>query len=311
MACFSPLKAYEAYKRDADKKRCITFRPSSSIRWKPVPLPCGQCIGCRKERSRQWAVRCMHEAQLHEENCFITLTFNDENLPKDMSLRKMDFQLFMKRLRKVTHPGIRYYACGEYGEKNNRPHYHALLFGYDFPDKKFFSERNGNRVFTSDTLSKVWPFGFAVVGGVAWDSASYVAGYVMKKITGKMAEEHYNGRVPEFALMSRGCKRLGTGGIGKAWYDKFKGDVYPRDRVIVRSHATRPPRFYDTLLGREDRSTLELIKLKREKDGNRFVSDVLSNGTKIRVSDNDSFRLKVREEVCAAELSMMKRNLEE
>lgn len=304
MACYSPLHAFKGKSKESDKI-AITFRRSDSWRGVRLDLPCGQCIGCRLERSRQWAVRCMHEASLHEDNSFLTLTYDDKHLPPDGSVHVSHFQNFMKRLRKSIAPKrVRFYHCGEYGEELGRPHYHALLFGYASPDRRFFSERNGNRVYTSDSMSKLWPFGFSVEGDVTFDSAAYVARYVMKKVTGDRSEAHYNGRHPEYTTMSR------RPGIGQGWYEKFKADVYPRDGVVVRGHTTRPPRFYDTLLGREDRSTLELIKIKREKDSLRFVDDVLSDGTRLRVSDSDGSRLLTREIVKKAEISTLMRPLE-
>lgn len=307
MPCYSYLHGFEARSKTADKKRTITFRPSSSIRQKPIDLPCGQCIGCRLERSRQWAVRCMHEASLYTDNAFITLTYNDQNIPPNGTLVKEHFQKFMKRLRKSIAPKpVRYYHCGEYGEKLQRPHYHALLFGHDFEDKKFFSSKNNNSVYTSDSLSKLWPYGFSVSGAVTFDSAAYVARYVMKKVTGARAIEHYQGRIPEYTTMSR------RPGIGKGWYEKYKTDVYPLDRVVVRGNSTRPPRFYDYLLGLEDRAQFELIKIQREeKNGRHFVTDRLSDGSTIRVSDNDFGRLLIKEEVKKAQIQNLVRPLED
>lgn len=149
-----------------------------------IPLPCGRCIGCRLEYSRQWAIRCMHEGQLYDNNCFLTLTYDEDNLPDSNSLYHRDFQLFMKTLRKEFVPKnpynkklapktyeyfrrkywIRYYMCGEYGQqcskcKSNeldcicssgfeaelgRPHYHVCLFNFDFPDKQV-AEQNGKK----------------------------------------------------------------------------------------------------------------------------------------------------------------------
>lgn len=306
MPCYFPLHAYKGKSNEADKIK-ITFRRSDSWRGVKLDLPCGQCVGCRLERSRQWAVRCMHEASLHDDNSFITLTYDDEHLPADRSLHLEDFQLFMKRLRRSLHgKRVRFYHCGEYGEDLGRPHYHALLFGHDFADKKFFSSRGGNNVFVSATLSRLWPFGYSVIGAVTFDSAAYVARYVMKKVTGEKADDHYNGRRPEYVTMSR------RPGIGRGWYDKYRFDVYPLDRVVVNGKETRPPRFYDRLLEKDDRSCLEQIKIKREeKSGNHYVDDVLSDGTKIRVSDTCGARLLVKEEVKRAELSTLRRPLEE
>lgn len=304
MPCYSPLHAFKAKANDSSKISITFSRPSS---WKGdrLDLPCGQCIGCRLERSRQWAVRCMHEASLHEQNSFITLTYDDEHLPKDWSLQKSHFQNFMKRLRKSISHRVRYYHCGEYGDLNARPHYHALLFGHDFSDKRLHSERKEVRLFTSDQLQRLWPMGFSTIGEVTFESAAYVARYVMKKINGPAAEDHYYGRTPEYTTMSR------RPGIAQKWYEKFKSDVYPRDYVVSRGFKSRPPRYYDNLLGREDQSTLALLKINREKSSIKYVDDVLSNGKIIKELDSSSRRLAVKEIVKQAEISQLKRTLED
>lgn len=305
MPCYSPLHAFKGKSNDASKI-AITFRRPSSWRGERLDLPCGQCIGCRLERSRQWAVRCMHEASMHEENSFLTLTYDNSHLPSDGSLVLSDFQNFMKRLRKSIAPKrVRFYHCGEYGDQFKRPHYHALLFGHDFSDKKFFSGSEERRVYTSGELSSLWPLGFSVIGEVTFESAAYVARYVMKKVTGEKALDHYGGRAPEYTTMSR------RPGIGASWFQKFRSDVYPHDRVIVRGHHTRPPRFYDSLLGKDDPSTLALLKIDREKDSNRFVTDVLSSGRTVYVSDSSADRLLVKEIVKKAQISNLKRPLED
>lgn len=307
MACYSPLHAYKGKSKDASKMSIVFRRPDS---WKgeKLDLPCGQCVGCRLERSRQWAVRCMHEASLYDDNSFLTLTYSSENLPSNGSLPKYkggDLQLFFKRLRKSIAPKrVRYYACGEYGENLGRPHYHALLFGHEFEDKKIFSAGK-NPLYTSDSLSKLWPFGFAVSGAVTFESAAYVARYVMKKISGSGAAEHYAGRVPEFTVMSR------RPGIGARWYEKFKTDVHDYDRIVVRGYPSRPPRFYDNLLGVEDPARLAWLKIEREKNSKHFVTDTLSNGRVIRVSDQDMCRLAVKEEIKKAEIKNLIRPLED
>lgn len=266
-------------------------------------VPCGQCLGCRLERSRQWAVRCVHEASLYDRNSFLTLTYSEDNLPRDLSLNLSHFQLFMKRLRKSVAPKrVRFYHCGEYGEREQRPHYHALLFGHDFEDKKYFSERGGNKVYTSDELSSLWKLGHAVVGDVTFDSAAYVARYVMKKVTGPSAEDHYFGRRPEYTTMSR------RPGIGAKWFEKYASDVYPHDRVVVRGVAGRPPRFYDSILEKSDPALLAVLKEKREKS-ERFVPNVY-NGKVYLESDSSYRRLAVKNEVKLAQIQNLKRPLE-
>ena len=198
-------------------------------------VPCGNCIGCRIDRSRAWAIRCVHEAQTHENNCFITLTYNDKNIPSGGGLRPIHLQNFFKELRrKYSSKTIRYFACGEYGDENQRPHYHACLFGLDFDDKLVHSTTNGVPLHRSPTLEKLWRKGYSTVGNVTWESAGYVARYIMKKITGEQSDSHYMNREtgeliqPEFTRMSN------RPGIGKAWFDKYHlTDLYPQDFVII------------------------------------------------------------------------------
>lgn len=306
MQCYHPIKAYP-YGLTKNGKQALTFKaPSEGA--KSIKVPCGQCIGCRLERSRQWAVRIMHESQMYEDNCFITLTYNDDNLPEDQSLNKRDLQLFMKRLRK--HGGkegkekIRFFACGEYGEETLRPHYHACLFNYDFRDKIYLKTVNGNKLYHSDLLSKLWPFGFNTIGSLTFDSAAYVARYVTKKLTGKGIEKAkavfglspYNrcdmltgelyDVLPEFQTQSL------KPGIGKTWYEKYQGDCYPSDEVIVNGKKTKPPRYYDTLY-----PDIESIKEKRVKRAEK------------RAWDNTPKRLRIKETIKMAQYDQLKRGL--
>lgn len=223
-------------------------------------VPCGQCLGCRMERARQWAARIMHEAQCHNEACFLTLTYDDKNLPENSSLDKTHVPLFIKRLRKSIEPvKIRYFQCGEYGEDNERPHYHMILFGWSFPDKKFFTKSGENNLYISEKLTNLWGLGFANIGSVTFDSARYVAKYCVDKLTGDLGKEAYDSknRIPPFVTMSR------RPGIGALWYNKFKSDVYPHDEVIVNSASCRPPRYYDRLLEAENPQLFNKIKEKR------------------------------------------------
>lgn len=211
---------------------------------------------------------------MHEHSCFITLTFSPEELAKRSNPPSLDvgeFQRFMKRLRKKYGNGIRFFHCGEYGEKNKRPHYHALLFGVDFEDRQLFSQRDGVRLYTSDNLSKLWPYGYATIGNVTFESAAYVARYVMKKVRGEGSKEHYSNWIdpvtgeisevkPEYATMSR------KPGIGKTWFDEFKNDVYPNDYCVIRGHEIPPPRYYDTILKEEHPELYEEVKAKRKEN---------------------------------------------
>lgn len=224
-------------------------------------------------------VRCLHESSLHDKNCFITLTYDDDHVPEGGTLVKRHFQLFMKRLRKSTGQKIRYYMAGEYGDKLGRPHYHALLFGYDFPDKYQWQERRGNKVFRSPLLEKIWHYGFSEIGSVSAQSAGYVARYVMKKINGDQAKSHYTridketGEIyklePEYNSMSL------RPGIAKDWWDKYgKTDVHENDEVILRDgKRVRTPKYYDKLLKRENPKALENIKETRQLNAKKWLHE--------------------------------------
>ena len=217
----------------------------------------------------------MHEAQSHDDNCFITLTYDDYHMPRLFTggpgtLLKKDFQNFMKRLRKLLAPRkIRYYMCGEYGDKDQRPHYHACVFGFDPQDKQLFAVNLDNHIYTSEMMSDTWGRGFVTIGSLTFQSAAYVARYVMKKRTGPLAHDHYlrcdNYGVaywlePEYNTMSR------RPGIGRDWYEKYKDDLFPSDEVPVPGSGVhkKVPRYYETILKSEDELQHEEVKRLRE-----------------------------------------------
>lgn len=299
MPCYYPMKGWRSRERHpVTGKRKIVFNRNEGFVDLPVVIPCGQCVGCRLERSRQWAIRCVHEASLYDKNCFITLTYDDLHLPVGGSLDVSAFQKFMKRLRKRFGEGIRFFHCGEYGEKFGRPHFHACIFNFDFGDKVLWSVRNGCRLYLSADLVELWPFGFSTVGEVTFESAAYVARYVMKKITGDKADEHYVNKLtgeirePEYVTMSR------RPGIGKPWLEKFGSDVYPSDFVVIGGKKMRPPKYYDLSFEIEDPSMMAMIKAKRK----RQVKENALNGT--------WERLRVREEIQLRKFDLLKRGYE-
>lgn len=214
-------------------------------------------------------MRCLHESQLYKQNCFITLTYEDKQLPEHGSLKYSDFQRFMKRLRKHTGLNrVRFYMCGEYGSETQRPHYHACIFGYDFPDKKPWRKTgSGSQSYRSASLERLWTHGNSEIGDVTFESAAYVARYCVQKVTGKNAKAHYGERTPEFNKMSL------KPGIGANWFELWKKDVYPHDYVVIRGKETKPPKYYDKLLKRIDPDALEMIKENRELDGYRHHQD--------------------------------------
>lgn len=245
-----------------------------------------------------WALRCVHEASRWDDNCFITLTYDDEHLPVDGSLVKHHFQDFMKRLRRRIEPvRIRFFHCGEYGERLKRPHYHALIFGFDFRDRVLFTERGEVKVYTSEFLTEVWGKGFCTVGDVCFESAAYVARYCVKKVSGERKYFHYvspDGVMlqPEYTTMSRGS------GIGRDWFDEFGSDVFPSDECVLRGRVLKPPRYYQKLYQVDDAEGHDLVLAKRKEFFQRHQADCTPE------------RLAVREVVQEAALSLLKRGYE-
>lgn len=286
------------------------FRGGGSLTQGDVLIPCGQCLYCRVKNSREWAIRCMHEAEMHPVNAFVTLTFDDVNLRKfcpDGSLNKAHMVDFMKRLRRADEyareksglpfRSIRALYCGEYGGITQRPHYHALLFNCDFPDQVFYKRRGVNRYYNSDFLQRVWPYGFAVIGNVEYSSAAYCARYVTKKITGVKAFDHYQGREPEFAQASR------KPGLGYDWLIKNFSDVYPSDEVVVvnskSSFKLRPPRYYDKILKEIDPEMYLRVKQKRLESS---VQDELPDFSDL-VREGNAFKKNMQHLVRSLEVS--------
>lgn len=286
MACYHPLHAIQVG-LTPNGKAALSFEKELVAKYlkhgkETITVPCGQCIGCRLERSRQWAIRCMHEASLHllekggNGNCFLTLTYRDECLhyttfdadretgeimPGVPTLNKRDAVLFMKRLRKKFGDGIRFMQCGEYGDKLNRPHHHFILFNHSFKDRTFYKFNNGFPLYNSKDLERLWPYGHAIVADVTFETCAYVARYVTKKVTGSNSFKHYVLRQPEYITMSR------RPGIAREWFERFHTDVFPHDLCVVRSGRkemkARPPKYYDKLFDLQDSSTFCQIKEKR------------------------------------------------
>lgn len=292
MPCYHPITGYRARSgRSPSGGWPIVFNVKEGLVDLPVTLPCGRCIGCRLEKSRQWAVRCVYEAEQYEQNSFVTLTYNNQHLSEKVSLEKDHIKKFLKRLRKQVFKNynkqIRYFLCGEYGEQFNRPHYHLCIFNHSFPDKTLISTVKGNKLYRSQELEKVWTYGHSSIGELTFESAAYVARYVTKKITGENQEAHYGDRTPEFCFMSR------KPGIGRKWFDKFKTDVLNTDRIIVRNNLQcRPPRYYDNIMQKEDLPRYNQIKAKRRAEQCSIESDPLRLTVKENVRKLSSKKLK-------------------
>lgn len=244
----------------------------------------------------------MHEASLYEQNCFVTLTYNDEHLPDGKSLEYEPFQLFMKRLRRrYGSTKIRFYMCGEYGETGDRPHYHACLFNFNFPDRQYFKTTStGSKLFTSEVLNKLWPYGYATIGEVTFESAAYVARYIMKKVQGKnpLTYQEINKETGEVWYREKEFNHMSLKpGIGRGWYDKYKKDVFPYDHCIVNGVETKPPRYYYNLLKKENLDMYEEVGYTRE------------NRARKNLADNTEERLLVKEQVLEAKLERLQREI--
>lgn len=295
MACYHPAKAVRLQNGN------VKFVSQATVDGSLMTLPCGQCIGCRLERSRQWAIRCLDEAQMYKDNSFLTLTMSQDSVKKfGRSLDVSLFQKFMKRVRKEVAPlRIRFFHCGEYTQAFN-PHYHALMFGLGFSDRKYWCKsKSGENVYVSEMLGRLWPHGYSYIGDVTFKSAAYVARYALKKIGDWKDLERLvmkdTGEVlnPEYVTMSRGG-RGGLGGIGRPWYEKFKDDVYPIGNRVVRGHDMRPPRFYDALYAVEDPLGFEDLQFRRENSFDKL--------------DNVEYRLVAKEKVTLARLKAFPRD---
>lgn len=299
MACYCPLKGWRSkHVSPTTGRRGIVFNLQEGLVDLPMDVPCGQCVGCRIDRSQQWAIRCMHESSDHLVSSFITLTYDDDHLPYGGTLVLDDYQRFMKRLRRSIAPArVRFFHCGEYGDTLFRPHYHAILFGYRPTD----GIPVGESLWFSPTLSSLWPFGFASFGNVTFESCAYVARYIMKKITGDRAMDHYQGVdfrtaeivpiAPEYTTMSR------RPGIGMRWYDKFKSEVYPSDSVVMRGREMKPPKAYDRRYQFENPDGYEEVAFQRLLRARRWKSELTPE------------RLLVREQVKKAQISTLTRKL--
>lgn len=246
----------------------------------------------------------MDESRCHDLSIFVTLTYSDENLPSGSTLVKAHFQSFMKRLRSFHGAPIRYYHCGEYGETTNRPHYHALLFGIDFADKKKHSVNpQGQTLYKSETLEKLWGFGHCLIGQVTFETAAYTARYCVKKINGEKQAEAYRmvdletgetfERIPPYSTMSL------KPGIGAKHYDAYATSFFPRDSAICRGKETPVPRYYFRRLEAVDPKAAKAIKAKR----------IRKAATPERKADSTPERLLVRKTVREAKISLLSRKL--
>lgn len=296
MPCYYPLKGWVTGRDVVTGKKIVKVTSALDVGYpgcESFPVPCGNCIGCRLEYSRQWADRCMLEVQYHGRCCFVTLTYANTHVPQRLfvdgksnktgvalSLCRRDLQLFFKRLRKAF-PScrIRYFGCGEYGPSTLRPHYHIILFGIDFDDIiEYAKSKTGNIMYTSPTLDRIWSFpprrgesyspnipalaGIATIQPVTWETCAYTARYVTKKLKGPMSQFYVEHNMePPFSCMSR------RPGIGRQYYDEHP-DLWNYDYINVSTPdggvKFRPPKYFMKLLEQDDPYSAEAMKEVRK-----------------------------------------------
>lgn len=260
MSCSSPNLAYSLGIDHVTGKRILKFAPKrADTNYRRLCdqygvenvflIPCGKCLGCRLDYRKEWSTRCMLEATLYDHCCFVTLTYDDAHVPG--SLQKRDLQLFMKRLRKhYKATPIRFFASGELGTKNRRPHFHIILFGIMPEDIKVLGKcSSGEYTYTSATFSKLWPFGFHEIGEVTERSCSYVAGYVGKKVddTG-------------FVVMSN------RPGIGAKYFEDHFHTIYVNDNIVMKNgQVVSVPRYCDILAERSGLDISTVINKRLDK----------------------------------------------
>lgn len=326
ISCKHPLTAVDLGFQVNGKKNIKIiniFEADKYPKDKIIKLPCGQCVDCRLEYSRQWANRCMLELQYHDSSYFVTLTYDDAHVPKSyysdpetgeafesLTLQKRDFQLFMKRLRKkFSDQKIRFFMAGEYGDETKRPHYHAILFGLHLDDLQHYKKSQlGFSYFNSPSLSEVWsdndgnPIGHVVIAPVTWETCAYTARYVMKKLNGDLSQFYSDFNLqPEFTLMSR------KPGIARQYYDDHP-DLYQYDKINLKTEkggrTFKPPRYYDKLYSEDNPEEMQRIKDIRK--------EMATEAEKAKLQRTSLFAeelLEVEEQNQIARLKSLRRNL--
>lgn len=292
--------------------------------WKEIQLGCGQCIGCKMDNAQDWAIRCVLETKLWEQNYFVTLTYSEDTVPYHpvpvcideetgeagyrQTLKKEDMVKFMKDLRShhkyhFNHDNIRFYMCGEYGSTTERPHYHVLLFNCPLFDlKPLFVNKQHQQVYRSEYLEKIWGKGIVSVGEITYESRAYTRRYILKK-------QHINnvkeGQLPEYTNMSR------KPGIGADYYKQHKDEIYKNDEITIkkalsRAINTKPPEYFDRLYEKEEEQHLSEIKKKRRERAQEARERQQRNTTLSPMQ-----QLEVKERNYAKRIATLKRGLKE
>lgn len=346
MSCYHPLDAYGIPNPETGKMKIVFPKVGQSeppqehldsTGIKKLKIPCGNCLGCRLEYSRQWAIRCFLEAKQWTHNYFVTLTYDPDFVPlvphykvdestgevtdesMVMTLVPDDLKNFLKRLRRnfeyeYGHVGLRFFACGEYGPLNGRPHYHLILFNCPLDDlvKERFSD--GYVYYRSEFIEKAWshktpqgdrvPFGYVSVTDFSFETAAYVARYMLKKHKGKDSSYYEeNGLYPEFVRCSR------NPGIAHQYFQCNKEEIYAFDQVVITNGSgiplkCHPPKYYDRLFDVDNPEEMAMIKDRRKDTAERSMAKQLAS-----TSLPESGYLQVKENNKALSIKSLKRRL--
>nr|CAI9750241.1 replication initiation protein [Microvirus sp.] len=239
-------------------------------------VPCRKCTECRLQYSREWATRCMCESMTHKQSWFLTLTYDEEHVPginkltgeiirngmyevhdgefiQVMTLEPTDITTFKesldKKLRRAKKKPLRYYYCGEYGSTTFRPHYHMLAFGLELEESDMELEFINNEhqpIYKCQWLEDLWGKGIVRIGAVTWNSAAYVARYIMKKQNGKEGERRKEiiGNIPEYVRMSL------KPGIGAEYALMNREKIEALDKIILpgkKAKAVHTVKYFESL----------------------------------------------------------------
>lgn len=258
MACTAPKKAWRPLRGGA-----LQFRePERPWNYEPLTIGCRTCITCRAEEARQWTIRLLHEAQQHDKSCMITLTYDQAHEPANRSLRYQDLQKFWKRLRKANYK-FKYFAVGEYGDKSQRPHYHACVYGEAFDQGRILT-REEPLHWTHPELQFIWGMGQVDVTALTPASAAYVCSYVMKKLREKQQYVEIDEATGELVPLEQ-PKRLMSDNLARTWFDMYFQRIADRDNVVVNQKEQKPPRAYDRWLQETQPTAAAANKDKRKK----------------------------------------------
>lgn len=294
MSCYHPRPQFVVLDQLTGELFYSLWRPRAGASFNPVSqkyglkiikeqkVPCRQCIGCRSSDVLHWAIRMSNESLYYKESSFLTLTVSDdqmENVFPGRSLCYEPFQEFIRAFRKYLGFKIKFYMCGEYGDLLSRPHYHSIIFGWfpDSGDRVLYKTTSLGDLFISKRLARYWPFGFHTVARFSRDCASYVAGYINKKINGKLKPSYYGTLEPEFSVCSKG--------IGELYYHDFKRDIYNgRDgHTLPGGFVLSPGRYYDLKHQQYHPDHMESIKTVRSQPDS--VRDFLNSPSQLKARE--------------------------